>query len=429
MPEMTKEVDELLGKISKGIENVQELCDRNGKRIQEMDDQQISKISDDVTKSMDKIADIEAKSQKFEGALLNLEKIAARPKNAKDESCSVGKAEYLNYLRKGTDLSIEVQEAVAHEIATKQFLGASQLKIEIYKKELVEGRNPDGGYWLRPELANFTIDRVFETSRMRQIASVLTISGESLEIIVDDDEAEGEWVGEVDVRNETGTPQIGVNKIFAHELSAKPKASQRMLDDAGFDVEAWLGNKVADIFSRMENTSFVVGNGAKKPRGFLDYPAWSSIETYERNALAQLNSGTSAAFDGDDVIDLQNLLLEDYQLNAVWVMNRKTWPAIMKLKNSQGDYLLNPLILAQGAAKILLGNPVLFFADMPIEAANSLSVAYGDFRKGYTILDRIGIRILRDPFTNKPYVVFYTTKRVGADVTNYDSIKILKLAV
>lgn len=423
-----KQIEDSLKNIIEGIGKVQEICDRNEKRIQTMEEEQIAKISEDVTKSMDTISNMEAKSKKFDEAIISLEKKISRPGNAKEEACSVGKSDYLKYLRRGIDLSIDVQKSVAYEIATKQLLGASEQEISNYTKTLVEGRNPDGGYWLRPELANFVIDRVFETSNIRQIASVMTISGESLEIIVDDNEAEGEWVGEVDTRNETNTPQIGLNKIFAHELSAKPKISQRMLDDAGFDVESWLGNKVADIFMRMENTSFVIGDGAKKPRGFLDYPAWTVLETYQRNALEQIDSGSAGTFDGDNLIDQQNLLLEPYQPNAVWVMNRKTWPTVMKAKNSQGDYLLNPLILAQGAAKILLGNPVLFFSDMPVEATNSLSVAYGDFRKGYTILDRIGIRILRDPFTIKPFVLFYTTKRVGGDVTNYDSIKILKLA-
>lgn len=428
MPEVNKELDDSLRVISEGITKVQELCEDNSKNIRALDEEQIKKINVDVTKNIDKIADFEAKTVKFEEAIKSLEKIASRPKNTNDEACSSAKAAFLNYFRKGTIPALEEQEAVAHEIATKSILGGSQNDIAMLKKTLVEGNNPDGGYWLREEFANFTVDRLFETSRMRQIANVMTITGESIQIIVDDNEAEGQWVGEVDARPETATPQIGKNTIFAHELAANPKASQRMLDDAGFDIETWLMNKVADIFGRMENTAFVTGDGSKKPRGFLDYPAWAVPGTYQRNALEQLDSGTNGTFDGDNLIDLQNSLLEGYQPNAVWTMQRALWADVMKAKDSTGQYLLNPLVLAQGAARILLGAPVLFFADMPAAATDSLSIAYGDFRKGYTILDRIGIRVLRDPYTNKPFVLFYTTKRVGGDVTNYQSIKILKLA-
>lgn len=415
----------------KGIAGIHEICDRNSKNIQAIDEEQIVKLNDSVTKSMDAINELKSRNQKIDDAVKNLETIAARPANGKaqDEGLMEQKTAFLNFLRKGTPPSLDVQTQIAAKYAKKMCIGGSDTDIEIIKKSLVEGINPDGGYWIRPEMSDRVISRIFETSPMRGISSSMNISGESVQLIVDDNEAEAEWVGEVDLRPETANPQIGLKEIFAHELMANMPASQRILDDVSFDLETWIMGKISDRFTRKENTSFVVGNGSKKSRGFLTYPAWANVEVYEREKIAQLNSGSNGLFDGDNLIDLQNLLLEGYQANATWVMKRVTFGTVIKLKDMEGQYLLNPNVIAQGADRILLGKPVVFFDDMPAIATDALAIAYGDFRVGYTIIDRIGIRMLRDPFTKKPFVLFYATKRVGGDVTNYQSIKILKLAV
>ncbi len=425
--ETQKETAAMLENIASGIATVQELGERNQKQSA-IDGEQIAKITDDVTKTIEALNVIKAREEKVEKSIKNLETTLARPTNAKEAECSEAKIEFLRYFRKGIKPSTSVLEEIAQVYAKKICLGGDENEIKLHTKALVEGNNPDGGFWIRPEIATFTVDRLFETSPMRNIASVITIGAESIDIIVDDNQAAGDWVGEVDPRPETATPQIGLNSIFAHELAAFPAISQRMLDDAGFDVEAWLQRKVTDIFMRKENTAFVVGDGSKKPRGFLTYPAWANVNVYERNKIAQLDSTVSASFDADDLISLQNLLLEGYQARAVWTMQRATFAVAMKLKDLQGQYLLNPSIIAEGANKLLLGKPVMFFDDMPALASDALAVAYGDFEVGYTIVDRIGMRILRDPFTNKPFVNFYTTKRVGGDVTNYQSLKLLKLA-
>lgn len=426
--DLEKQIETKLESIASGIASVQEICDRNTKQITAIDEEQITKINNVVTKNIDAINEIKAKDEKIAASIKNIETTLARPTNAKEADISEAKIEFLRYFRKGIKPSQSVLEEIASVYAKKICLGGDETAIQLETKSLVEGNNPDGGFWIRPEIASFTVDRIFETSPMRNIASVITIGTESIDIIVDDNQATGDWVGEVDPRPETDTPQIGLNSIFAHELAAFPAISQRMLDDAGFDIEAWLQRKVTDIFMRKENTAFVVGDGSKKPRGFLTYPAWSNVNVYERNKIAQLVSSTSASFESDDFISLQNLLLEGYQSRAVWTMQRATFGEVMKLKTIDGQYLLNPAIIAEGANQILLGKRVMFFDDMPAIAADALAVSYGDFEVGYTIVDRIGIRILRDPFTNKPFVNFYTTKRVGGDVTNYQSIKILKLA-
>jgi HK97 family phage major capsid protein len=217
--------------------------------------------------------------------------------------------------------------------------------------------------------------------------------------------------------------------IPTHEQYAQPVATQKMLDDATFNVETWISGKVTSKFSRTENTAFVTGDGVKKPTGFLAYADWATAGTYERNALETRETGTASTIKADDLIDLQTDLIEYYQAGASWVMARKTWAEIMKLKDAvDGNYLLNPAMMFQGSLGLqLLGKPVTLFADMPTIADAAIPLAYGDFGEGYTILDRIGIRVLRDPYTAKGKVKFYTTKRVGGKVTNYQAIKRLKI--
>lgn len=297
-------------------------------------------------------------------------------------------------------------------------------------KSMNTASDPDGGYLVAPAVSKQIITRVFESSPIRQLASIETISTDSLEFPIDDEEiASGGWVGEQQSRSETSTPQVGLKTIAVHELYAEPRATQKLLDDAQMNIEQWLSNKVSDKFGRDEATAFVSGNGITKPRGFLTYTAWASAGVYERNKIEQINSGASGAFTGDGFIDLQNALKEPFQANAVFLIKRASFGAVRKLKDGDGQYLLGiGGDLTKGQQMTLLGAPVRFADDMPVAAPNSLSVAYGDFRAGYTIVDRVGIRVLRDPFTAKPFVKFYTTKRVGGDVTNFEAIKIQKLS-
>ena len=201
-----------------------------------------------------------------------------------------------------------------------------------------------------------------------------------------------------------------------------------MIEDAYLDVEGWLAGKVADKFARTQNTAFVSGTGVGQPRGFLTYAAWSAAGVYERDKIEQVNMGSAAALNADGLIELQNALKEGYQGNAVFGMKRTTFGAALQLKGSD-NYFFSPVLLANGQATIqLLGKPVVFMDDMPAVGANALSVVYADFSMAYTILDRVGLQVLRDPFTNKGFVTYYTTQRVGGDVTSFDAIKIGKVA-
>ena len=308
-------------------------------------------------------------------------------------------------------------------------LNSQKYKGNMEKYALSVDSNVDGGYTVFPEFAGKIMGRVFETSPMRAIASVQTISTDSWEIIDDNDEAGGEWVGERQARNETTTPTLDKRSIFVHEMQASPRATQKLLNDSIIDMEAWLAEKVADKFSRMENTAFVSGNGVLKPRGFLTYDNVTTPLTYEAGKIEQISSGVNGEVTADSLIKITEYLKSEYDSNAKWVMNKRAFGQILKFKNGISNYLFSPnLDKGAGQPFDVLGKPVIIFNDMAEPSTGSLSIAYGDFRRGYQIIDRQGISVLRDPYTAKPYVVFYTTKRVGGDVLNWEAIKILKLS-
>lgn len=297
-------------------------------------------------------------------------------------------------------------------------------------KALSAGSDPDGGYAVTPDMSGRIAQLVRETSPMRQVANVMVIGTDALEGIHDLNEATSGWVGETEARTETTAPKIGEYRIPVHEQYAEPRATQKLLDDALFNVEDWLAGKIAERLARMENEAFVTGNGVRKPRGFLTYAAGTpSAGTF--NVIEQIPTGGAGAFasadPGDALITLIYSLKSAYRENACFMMKRSTLAEVRKLKDGDDNYLWQPdFQLKQGGT--LLGFNVVEAEDMPTIAANSLSIAFGDFNAGYQIVDRQGVRILRDSFTAKPYVKFYTTKRVGGDVVNFEAIKLLKFA-
>lgn len=288
--------------------------------------------------------------------------------------------------------------------------------------------DPDGGFLVRPEFANFIISRIFETSPLRQVANVMTGSAKSLSFLIDDDEVEANRTGEDGASSNTGTPDTGEREIFAHKYDAEPQSTVEMLEDAALNVEQWLQGKAGDKISRLENADFV--NGTTKVRGFLTYPKWAVAETYERGKIEQIALGDANNLTGDGLIDLQNSLIEAYQPSAVFLMKRSSYGKALKLKAAtSGDYLFSPTFLRDGQGNLeLLGKPVRFMNDMPAVGAGALAVAYGDFKRGYTIYDRRGLIVIRDIYTNKGRVKFYVSKRTGGDVTCFDSIKLGKVA-
>ncbi len=311
-----------------------------------------------------------------------------------------GKA-FRNYLRKGMEGGLE----------------------HLQTKALSVSSDPDGGYLVTPHMSSKIVQAIFETSPMRQLASVETISSDALELIDDHDQAAAGWTSETGAITETSTPTLAKRNIPTHELYAQPKATQKLVDDAAIDIESWLSGKIADIFSRKENTAFISGNGVGQPRGILTYASgtnWGQIQ--------QVNSGSSGAVTADAIISLFYALKDSYSKRANFLMNRTVVQSIRLLKQATTNQYMWQPGLAAGAPDTLMGVPVYMASDMPIAASNSLSIAVGDFQSAYQIVDRQGISILRDPFTEKPFVKFYATKRVGGDVVNFDAIKLMKLA-
>lgn len=310
------------------------------------------------------------------------------------------KAAFCNYLRKGMDAGLE------------------QLQLKALSTTAA-----DGGYLITQTMSDTLTRIINESSPMRALASIETISTDSLDLIEDSGDMSAAWVAEADSRDDTTTAQIGKNNIPTFEMYAQPKATQKLIDDASIDIERWVAEKVADKFARLEATAFIGGNGTSAPKGILSYTAGTSFGQIE-----QVLSGTDGAVTADGLVKLYYALKDEYAKHATFLMHRATVQAVRLLKDSSTDQYLWQPGLAAGTPDTLLGVPVALAADMPTPTADALSVAVGDFKRGYLIVDRVGVRTLRDPFTAKPYVRFYTTKRVGGEVVNSEAIKLLKLA-
>lgn len=322
------------------------------------------------------------------------------------------------------------EKAVLHKRAVEAYLRKG--KIDLFTKDMTVDSDQDGGFFVNPEMSAEIVTKVWESSPMRALASVQTISSDSLEIMQDLDQAGSGWVQERGSRTVTTTPKFNQVKIATNELYAEPQASQKMLDDASINIESYLAQKVADKFGRDEATAFISGNGVGKPMGILSYGSTTDSVGDPFGLVQQVvqaATGHTTIINFDDIFDVQTALKEPYQANASWLCNRIQIGGIRKLKDSQNRYLWEPG-LQVGAPATLLGRPIFTAADLPsVLTVNTVGgLVYGDFKAAYQIVDRIGIRVLRDPFTAKPFVLFYTTKRVGGGVKNFEALKILTQA-
>lgn len=296
-------------------------------------------------------------------------------------------------------------------------------------KTLSVGSDPDGGYYVTPDTGGRIVKKVYETSPIRQIASQQTISTDALEGIEDLDEAGAGYAGEKALSGDQKTPQVGKWRIPVFWIDTEPKTTQQLLDDSAVDVEAWLSGKVADKFGRFESKEFVTG--ATNIRGFTSYStaedsgagvAWGSVG-YVKTGV---NSDFAASNPADQILDLIGLLKDAYLSNARFVTRRSVVTKIRKFKDGTTNaYLWQPSFVL-GDPERIAGYPVTRAEDMPALGNGSLSLAFGDFAQAYQIVDRQGIRVLRDNLTSKPYVKFYTTKRVGGGVLNFEALKFLK---
>lgn len=352
---------------------------------------------------------IEDRLNRIDRTIDRLTQKAARPALGEDTSSELTehKSAWAEYMRKGET------HGIAH----------------LDTKALTEGTPSQGGYVAPPELDRLIEARLLQASPMRQIAGIRQTSAMNYQKPVSLGSS-ASWVGETDPRPETTAPTLDLLQFPAAELYAMPAATQALLDDAYVDIDEWLAEEVETAFSAQESDAFVNGDGVNKPMGFLGYTLVDDA-SHTWGDIGYIPTGTAGDFDATDpvdaLIDLIYAPKSHFRNNGRFVMNRRTLSEVRKLKDSSGQYIWQPG--QAGEASTVLGYPVTEIEDMPDMAAGSFSIAFGDFNRGYLIVDRQGARVLRDPYSNKPYVLFYTTKRVGGGVQNFDAIKVLKFDV
>lgn len=300
--------------------------------------------------------------------------------------------------------------------------------LELDSKSMSSAVNSDGGYLIDPQTAETIKSVLNTTASIRAIANVVNVEAASYDVLIDSTETGAGWADENSATTESSTPTIERIAIPLHELSALPKASQRLLDDSAFDIEGWLAGRIADKFARAEAAAFITGDGVDKPTGILTHTTVAN-DSWSWGSIGYVATGVDGDFDGGDaIIDLVYGLGAQYRANGSFVMNSKTAGAVRKLKDADGRFLWSDG-LAAGEPARLLGYPVLIAEDMPEIATGADAIAFGDFGAGYTVAERPDLRVLRDPFSAKPHVLFYATKRIGGDVSDFAAIKLLRFAV
>jgi HK97 family phage major capsid protein len=324
----------------------------------------------------------------------------------------------------------ETPEAREHRDAFKAFMARGERP----QARGATFSEPDGGFLVTPTVDTNVTRVLSATVAMRGLANVMAVSTGSYKKFKSVGGAAANWSGERDTRSETSTPTLVEMEITPGELTAEPAANQQLLDDAFVDIEAWYGDELAISFAEKEGEAFIIGDGVKKPRGILGYTAVDNA-SYAWGRVGYIPSGNATGFrpstttvsPADCLVDLFHALRSGYRANGSFLMSDLTAATVRKFKDGQGNFLWQPSI-AVDAPSTLLGKPVAFSDYMPSVGADAFPIAFGDFRQAYTIVERIGMRTLRNPFKENGVVFFYTTRRVGGAITNFEAIKLLKIA-
>lgn len=323
--------------------------------------------------------------------------------------------------------AMEMGAAGGRAVKDKEYSDAFQahLRRGDVQASLNKGASDQGGYTVPIEWDRTITDKLVIVSPMRELCSVQSVSGAGYSKLINLRGTTSGWVGEAAARTETNTPTFATQAYGWGELYANPSATQQMLDDSELNLENWLAGEVETEFSYQENKAFVSGDGTNKPRGLLTYAA-GGANLHPLGGIAVTASGAVGGITSDAILALIYSLPSAFTNGAKFALNRNTHKAVRTLKDGQGNYLWQPSMQA-GQPATLAGYGLSEIPDMPDVATNALSIAFGDFKRAYKILDRIGVRVLRDPFTSKPYVSFYTTKRVGGGLENPECMKLMKI--
>lgn len=404
----------------------------------------------DLAEKVEKLnSELDKKQEKLAALETAIKRSAQGGSNEKTPSGElVLRKAFRQWMAKGQANST-LSDAICAVFEQKPELKAQYIEEHPEVKALAVSDDTSGGYMVHADLTGRIIKRIFETSPIRQYCSVATISSDALEGPKDTDQGTATWVSESGARAGTANPKIGMWRIPTFELYAMPAATQKLLDDAAWDPEAWLAAKIADKFARAENNAFVLGDGNGKPKGFLTENtisdaagASATYDSYIDEAkIGYIPTGVADDFaavpttgaptaQGNCLLDVVYAMKSQYrdQPGVAWAMHRTTQGRLRKLQDALGNYIWQPG-LGIGQPSTLLSFPIAEFNDMPIlGGSNKFAIAFANWREAYQIVDRIGIRVLRDPYTSKPFILFYTTKRVGGATLNYEAIKLVKFA-
>lgn len=401
------------------IKSIKELLDKQGTAWEEFkktNDANLQAKADGkaVSDFEAKLTTINAAIQGVEDELKAIAKKSARPGTGgadNDPAKAEHKAAFGEFLRKGTDDGLAELQTKAYNITTPA----------------------DGGFAVPEELDRNILDLLVDISPIRGIANVITVGSSNYKKLVNIHGTSSGWVDEDDPRTATASSQLAAITPFMGEIYAFPQATQQMLDDVFFNAEQWIEGECTLEFAQKEGAAFVLGDGVKKPKGFLAYPTAATADGVRAfGTIEHIATGVAgdwaAANKSDILINMVQRVKQGMRANSSWVINKALLAEVRTFKNADGDYIWRAGLEA-GQPSTLAGYMITEAEDMPAKAANSLSLAFGDFKRGYTIVDRIGTRILRDPYTNKPYVGFYVTKRVGGMLVDSQAIKVVKFAV
>ncbi|MBE9966747.1 phage major capsid protein [Citrobacter freundii] len=375
--------------------------EKNDKRLEAVE-QEKGKLAGEVETLNGKLSELDELKSALEEELKQVKRPAGGPQS---KAASEHKTAFIGFMRKGKDDGL----------------------LELERKALQVGVDEDGGYAVPEELDRTILNLLKDEVVMRQEATTITVGGANYKKLVNLGGTASGWVGETDARPETDASKLGQIEPFMGEIYGNPQATQTMLDDAFFNVEDWINSELAIEFAEQEEIAFTSGNGTKKPKGFLAYA--STLDPDKTRAFGTLQhilSGAATGVTADAIIKLVYTLRKVHRNGAKFMMNNNSLFAIRILKDSEGNYLWRPG-LELGQPSSLAGYGVAENEQMPDIAADAKAIAFGNFKRGYTIVDRIGTRILRDPYTKKPFVGFYTTKRTGGMLVDSQAIKLLQI--
>jgi len=398
MPVDIKDVEQVAQEIQQKFNDFKE---KNDKRIDGIE-QEKGKLAGQVDTLNGKLSELDELKSSLEAEIKQLKRPAG---GTSTKEASEHKSAFMDFMRKGKDDGLR----------------------DLERKALQVGVDEDGGYAVPEELDRTIIELLKDEVVMRQEATTITVGGANYKKLVNLGGTNSGWVGETDARPATEESKLGQIEPFMGEIYGNPQATQTMLDDAFFNVESWINSELAIEFAEQEEIAFTSGNGTKKPKGFLAYASTLEVDKVRAfGTLQHILSGAAAGVTADSIIKLVYTLRKVHRSGAKFMMNNNSLFAVRTLKDAEGNYLWRPG-LELGQPSSLAGYGVAENEQMPDIAAGAKALAFGNFKRGYTIVDRIGTRILRDPYTNKPFVGFYTTKRTGGMLADSQAIKLLQI--